>query len=343
MADRNTLVDQVAINTLFDEITDAIKDVKTFSTIKKNLVTNNLNSIKEINRKICSENNSLKERNEHTIPASKTYASVTTTQTNMETKTKNVILISAKETTNVINSVQVKNILKQEIKPSQLNVGINKVKTLNNNRVLIECLNEQDCKILANKISKSNTLDAVIPRKRNPRIILFNVDQEVSDDDLINTIINQNPNVKTSLQEKDVKEHIKLIFTKTTKYNDKFAVLEVSPTIRTVLITTGKLNIGYSRSTIKDHLHIIKCYNCLAFGHTAKECKEHTTCSKCGDHHDTKTCQDINIKCVNCMRTNNILKKRNVKLLNINHSVNDVGCPNYNRIINIIKSKINYG
>ena len=345
MADRDTLVDQTAINSLFEGITDAIKDVKTFKKKKKNLVVDNLNSIKEIIRKITTENLSLKERNEHMIPANKTYASVITTQiNNMEmVKTKNVIIISPKETTKVSNSVQVKNLLKQEIKPTQLNVGINKVKTLNNNCVLIECQNEQDCQFLANKISKLNTLDAVIPKKRNPRLILFNIDQEVSDDYLISIIISQNPNVKLSLQNKDVKEHIKLIFTKMTRNNDKFAVLEVSPVIRNALISNGKLNIGYNRCTIRDHLHAIKCYNCLAFGHTAKDCKEEITCSKCGDHHDAKTCQNTSVKCANCMRTNDILKKRNAKLLNTNHSVNDVGCPNYNRIINIIKSKINYG
>lgn len=345
MADRDSLVDQITINSLFEGITDAIKDVKTFSTIKKNLVVNNLNSIKEIIRKITSENLTLKERNEDMVPANKTYASVTTTQlNNMEMmKTKNVIIISPKETTQVSNSVQVKNLLKQEIKPTQLNVGINKVKTLNNNRVLIECQNKQDCQSLANKISKLNTLDAVIPRKRNPRLILFNIDQEVADDDVVSTIVRQNSNVKLSLQDKDVNEHIKLIFTKTTRNNDKFAVLEVSPVIRNALISNGKLYIGYNRCTIRDHLYAIKCYNCLAFGHTAKDCKEEITCSKCGDHHDAKTCQNTSVKGANCMRTNDILKKRNAKLLNTNHSVNDIGCPNYNRIINIIKSKINYG
>ena len=65
MADSDSLVDQISINSLFEGITDAIKDVKTFSTIKKNLVVNNLNSIKEIIRKITSENLTLKERNEH--------------------------------------------------------------------------------------------------------------------------------------------------------------------------------------------------------------------------------------------------------------------------------------
>ncbi len=66
-------------------------------------------------------------------------------------------------------------------------------------------------------------------------------------------------------------------------------------------------------------------------------------CVNCGEEHKTENCQTPDhINCVNCKRYNERVKAP-LSRTNIKHKANDKCCPSYQRVNNIIKSKIDYG
>lgn len=54
-----------------------------------------------------------------------------------------------------------------------------------------------------------------------------------------------------------------------------------------------------------EYLDVIRCYNCLRFGHIAKNCKNtEVTCGKCAENHKTEACTSLEKKCINCIEAN---------------------------------------
>lgn len=45
---------------------------------------------------------------------------------------------------------------------------------------------------------------------------------------------------------------------------------------------------------------VVQCYNCLLYGHTSKLCKGKKKCNKCGNEHETNTCDSENFTCYHC-------------------------------------------
>ncbi|KAG5870238.1 hypothetical protein JTB14_029112 [Gonioctena quinquepunctata] len=50
-------------------------------------------------------------------------------------------------------------------------------------------------------------------------------------------------------------------------------VLEATPTTRMRLIEKGSTSLGWVRCRVRDHVRIIRCYNCQKYGHLSAVCK----------------------------------------------------------------------
>src|SRR6266487_31082 len=130
-----------------------------------------------------------------------TYANVVTSKneninkvdpTKADCVTKNVITIF--HTDKTVKSEVTKQIIKTAINPAELKIGVSKVKNIGGGGVLIECLSENECKLLQGEIMKKfKELEVKIPTKKNPNMIIYNVPNDVSDEDLLKTITAQNP------------------------------------------------------------------------------------------------------------------------------------------------------
>jgi hypothetical protein len=68
-------------------------------------------------------------------------------------------------------------------------------------------------------------------------------------------------------------------------------------------ITNG-IYIDYTHHTSVEHFHpdtqIIQCYNCHAYGHRARDCKNHVRCGRCSGEHNTNGCKATKAHCSNC-------------------------------------------
>ncbi|KFM60476.1 Gag-Pol polyprotein, partial [Stegodyphus mimosarum] len=169
------------------------------------------------------------------------------------------------------------------------------------------------------------------PIKLNPRIIIYNVDKDISGEELKEYLIKQN----TELE----KAEIEVKFSMNAKYGMNW-VLSIDPDSYQKLMKTKKVNIQCSRKNIKEYIKITQCINCLKLGHTKRTCNMEKCCSKCGKQgHIQSECKAKENNCVNCSHANDIHKLK----LDTRHNSHDKECACKGRELENLKRRINYG
>ena len=120
--------------------------------------------------------------------------------------------------------------------------------------------------------------------KVNPRIIVHGVPTEMPPEEIKTEIIAQNLD---DAADQDLK--VTNLYKPRNNRRVTSCVLEVSPIIRRVLLKNG-IYLHYITCTFADHVRILQCYRCLAFGHMAKECKAAPMCGHYSGTHEMKDC-----------------------------------------------------
>lgn len=270
------------------------------------------------------------------------YASVVQTKAPV-VSTKHVVVISPKDEEIIKDSEQTLKLAQETVNTKSLKVGVNRIKKIRTKGVVLELRNEEECKIMVSSIENSNhQLKAYIPRKRNPRVIIHGIEVNFPDNELIESIVEQNPSIKQALTGDD---DMRLLFARKTRNgNAKYAVVEVTPAIYRNLMNCVKIYVGFSSCKVKEYVSVIRCYKCLGFGHFSTDCNKEQCCSHCSEVHGVNSCPRTRIECVNCKLQNQRNSTRNQQeRLNTQHLATSLDCPIYQKIYNIIKSKINYG
>jgi hypothetical protein len=72
-------------------------------------------------------------------------------------------------------------------------------------------------------------------------------------------------------------------------------VLEVSPSVRLLMLSRKRIFLGWRCCRVSDHLRITLCFKCLAYGNMAKDCKGTDNCSHCAGKHLKQQCPNPNI------------------------------------------------
>jgi hypothetical protein len=92
------------------------------------------------------------------------------------------------------------------------------------------------------------------------------------------TIIKQNEKIDDFLSDQNSEQHIicKFIIKSKSKIKSKNPklklIIEVSPELRKIILNLNKLNIEWSRHSVKDFIYITRCFKCLGFGHSKNNC-----------------------------------------------------------------------
>lgn len=224
--------------------------------------------------------------------------------------------------------------IKKSIRPADLNICVNTLREIKNG-VAIHCENDTSRTILKNELSQTigNKYDISEANKLNPRLLVKNVNLEGLDtcEAILHNIVSLN-NLKESSSQ------IKIV-TKLKYFQDINLVIEVSPDVRTIILQKGYLFIGWKKSSVSDHIRIIRCSKCCGYGHTGTECKSEVTCFKCGGKHKAASCTSSILRCINCSNNNQHWKRK----VQTDHASNDKQCPTFKNYINNLNSKINYG
>ncbi|KAJ8674698.1 hypothetical protein QAD02_010484 [Eretmocerus hayati] len=130
------------------------------------------------------------------------------------------------------------------------------------------------------KIASSNNLTdkcltASIAELRKPKVIVYDVDKDISNMDSVDMLYEQNEELSPGMQKNDLANGVTVRFKGRPGQNKETVnwVIGVAPAIRNVLITAGRVYLGYSSCRVNDHISVPTCYKCQAYGHVSKHCK----------------------------------------------------------------------
>jgi hypothetical protein len=221
----------------------------------------------------------------------------------------------------------IKSILKSEINPTEMKVGVKSLKSLRNGRVLIDVGSLDETQLLSADINVKcgEALEANVPILWKPRLIIRNIPQEMTVEGFEETLLTQNPEL--GMKPGDVAARYMF----RTKKGEINMVVEVGPEKRKKLLQS-KLKIGWLICRAGDYLVAKRCYKCSRYNHKHQECKGEETCSLCAGGHSLKDCKTPSNqhKCINCMNYNRHSKKGKVCE---NHLSLSKDCPNLPAVV----------
>jgi hypothetical protein len=141
-------------------------------------------------------------------------------------------------------------------------------------------------------------LESYMPTLKNPRIIVFNVAEDIISENATQAIVLQNSEL--NLNENEIKPNF--VFEDRKKH--KNLVLEVNSEIRKCLVDS-KLKIGWHECNSSDYLSVTRFFKCSKYNHMAQECVRDVVCPHCAQSHTMHECKASkeNHRCVNCNTT----------------------------------------
>lgn len=137
---------------------------------------------------------------------------------------------------------------------------------------------------------------------RKPRVIINNLDSGSSPKDIVETIVEQNPELQINMT--DAHHKIVPLFKRGRRESPTTSwICEVDPyTYRAII--ENPIYVGFYRCRVSAFEEITQCYKCLQFGHPAVKCnsKDETCahCAKTGHKRDLCPNFDKPPHCTNC-------------------------------------------
>jgi hypothetical protein len=171
---------------------------------------------------------------------------------------------------------QTKSDILKFIKPLTEDIEINNFRSVANGGLIIGCSKQVDeqklFEIAESKLSSKyeiKKLDPVLPRVR-----IVGISNELTESEVLIYVKKQNPNVITE------NSTINMHKFWAVKKNDKVLQCELSLDLDTYkrILELGHVLVGLSSCSVFDAVSVVRCYKCNGFNHTAKYCKNDSSC-----------------------------------------------------------------
>ena len=231
---------------------------------------------------------------------------------------------------------EIKGILKATINPTTIKVGIKSIKALRNGRVQTETGSKEESEKLTKDINEKcgQNLQAQVHRRRNHRLAIYNIPDDISTNNVEEIILGQNPELNLTAGDINPK------FVYQTKRLTRNMVIEVSAQTRRQMMHT-KIKLGWYICSLDDYLVPIRCFKCSKYNHRSSECRGTETCPHCAGSHKMKECpaQAEDYKCINCQIFNT--RNKNAKICE-NHSSMDRNRPSLKAVLNKYRQNTEY-
>jgi hypothetical protein len=192
---------------------------------------------------------------------------------------------------------QIKLQLRENINPTDIKVGIKAIIPTKDKGILIETGSEEKINSLSLEINSKlgERLEIIKHKLRKPRIIIYNVSEEITTENAAAIIKAQNPGILTNGEDMEAKFRYK---TRKGRHN---IVMEIGPQTRKQILQT-KLKIGWEVCNVADYLIPTRCYKCSKYNHKHNKCRGEETCPVCAGKHKMKNAQpkqeNINVSTV---------------------------------------------
>lgn len=252
-----------------------------------------------------------------------------------EKKKENVIVIKPKIQQ---ESEATKKMIKEKVDIKNMAMGITKLKKGSRGTVIMGCETGEEMKQLKATVQAKLGRDFSVtesPRIK-PKIKVINIDEEelkLEDDKLIHMVVKQN-GINALNDGFSVRIMKRLFRGKSNKQSirregEGSIILEVDEETHQFMLRKEKLNVGWRKCPIFNHVSVKRCFKCWGFYHIAKNCTREETCHKCAGNHKATECTARRDKCVNCMFKN---RTYNLKI-NDEHDALSIECPTLKRAI----------
>lgn len=194
------------------------------------------------------------------------------------------------------NNIKLKELIEKTVNPYSDPVKTCRQTARGN--VVIQCNNHAAIETIKKKLTEKagNDIEVTEPKSIDAVVRIIGFQEEFADPDtFIDSLVKQNKNIfdQTSLIEVvDIKP----------RYNGTYAArVKINTETMSKLLNAERVNIGWSRCVVYEHLNIGRCYKCNMYGHMAEKCTSKTDiCCKCAGEHKTKDCTSNYKKCINC-------------------------------------------
>ncbi|XP_023211878.1 uncharacterized protein LOC111614746 [Centruroides sculpturatus] len=235
------------------------------------------------------------------------------------------------------------------VQPDKLKIKVTAIKRVKGDGLCFRTSSRRDAIILEQAVQGLPAVQPQVKTRvsegRRPRVILLNVPNSVEDDNIVNTIYQQNDTLN-GLSKEDFEASTRVSTTLTrgnTKENCRHVVLSTSPHIRNLLIKEKYVSLLWANILIDDYVHITRCYQCCGYNHLARECSSKQYCSHCSKSHKYNECtrREQPSCCVTCKMANKDLPPE--KRQPTNHNAFDPKCPHTIKLREQIIKQTNYG
>lgn len=239
------------------------------------------------------------------------------------------LVIKSKEGTNY--EEMIKNIRKT-VSIDTENIRINKLRKIKDGVVADLASNEdlENLRTMLENGEETKHYEIHKTKKREPQIIIRNVDKEITEEELLKGLKSKNEALKNT----NLKIDLKLPSRGKVHY-----VISLSPHTFREIIKQKYVYSTWERYYINEFVSVKQCSACGTMGHTRGKCPYPLTiCLNCGDdgEHNRKNCK---IRCINCEDNNKKFKLSN----KIDHSCKSPQCPIFLRARAQSQKFIDYG
>lgn len=232
-------------------------------------------------------------------------------------------------------SDETKALIQDKCHPTEEGWKVKNFRRIRGGGMLIEAGDEQTLtKIKNSQRLKEIGLRIEEPKKRGPKVIIYDIPRTDDNDKLLERLFQQNLQDKGFDKEETIKQMTIRLRTGKNKDNVNI-VIEGPAKIRHELIKQETVYIGFAACKVKDFLVPMRCYKCQQYGHLSKTCKGKDRCSKCGDEgHGFKECNSKEKDaCANCKKDGKEHK----------HRVDSKMCPHFDKAFAVEIERIDYG
>ncbi|XP_052758208.1 uncharacterized protein LOC128202324 [Galleria mellonella] len=178
-------------------------------------------------------------------------------------KSNPALIISSTEEGST-NSHEVVSKWKENISFRQLGYAPCKIQPISKGRVRVEFDSPQHCKETIERTKSIQGLAAQEEKLKRPLLILKGISKSIAREEQIEIVCSQN-----SIQE----SNIRLCFLTSNRNSNLYnAVVEVSPDVRSTIVSLGRVNVEHQRVHAEDFSRFLQCFLCLQFGHTRAKC-----------------------------------------------------------------------
>jgi hypothetical protein len=150
-------------------------------------------------------------------------------------------------------------------------------------------------------------LEVNVHKLRNPRLVVFNILEDICIGNTEEKLIAQNPDLNLKAGEINAK------FSYETMKQIQNLVTEVSARSRQLPLHQ-KFKLRWLICNIEDYVVANRCFKCSRFNHRLRDCREEGTCPLCAGGHKLKECtaNQTEYKFINCQTYNKYNKNAGI-------------------------------